>query len=108
MDENQLTRSRTNHNVGVRVTYLKCGHNGCPKRLRLVHNLVNPEAVSRYKVQEVAETVHNHNVIIPRARGLTVQQKRFIEICVDRGQTTPKEVTPFFWLAKRKIVEISD
>lgn len=92
LDEKQLTRSRTNHNIGVRVTYLQCSHHGCPKKLRLLHFLVNLEARRRFEIQEVVDTDHNHNVIIPRERGLSVQQKRIIDLCVDRGQSAPKQV----------------
>jgi hypothetical protein len=86
LDENKLTRSRTNHNVGLRVTYLKCGHDGCPKKIRLVHHLIARDALSRYRVQEVAETAHNH-IILPRNRGLTGPQKKVVDNCVERGQS---------------------
>lgn len=92
LNEKQLTRSRTNHDVGVRVTYLKCSHNGCPKKLRLLNFLVNLEARHPYEIQEVVDTAHNHSVIIPRERGLCVQQKIIIDLRVERGQSAPKQV----------------
>ena len=105
LEANQLTKSRTNRNVGVRVTYLKCGHNGCPKRLHLLHQLVDREAVTRFQIQEVVETEHNHNVVIPRERGLTAQQKSVTDLCVERGQRTPKKGPPLADIAADLIAE---
>jgi hypothetical protein len=96
LDEKKLTRSRTNCNVGFQVTYLKCGNDGCPKKFRQVHHLIARDAVSWYRIQEVAETAHNSNVIIPRNRGLTGPQKKVINYCVERGQSTSEEVISLF------------
>ena len=97
---NKLARSKTNHNIGSRVTYLKCLFTGCPKKLRIVSNLVEREGVPNFEIEEVVETLHNHQVEVPRDRGLTLRQKSVVDLCVERGQSAPKKV--FHNLNRRK------
>ena len=86
------TRSRTNHNVGVRVTYLKCSVAGCPKRLRLLRNLTSGGDRPPNEIEEVIDTAHNHQAVINRGRGLSVAQKSIVDLCIERGQAAPKKV----------------
>jgi hypothetical protein len=101
LNKNKLNRGRTNHNQGCRVTYLKCAHDACPKKLRLLHNLVENEGASTYEIEEVLDTAHNHQVVIPRNRGLSIQQKNVVDLCVDRGQSAPKKVILLNFLSEK-------
>ena len=92
LTEHKLTKSKTNHNIGARVTYLNCSVSGCPKKLRVVTNLIPTEGVSPYVIEEITDTIHNHQVDLPRNRGLSLEQKAIIKLCVERGQGAPKKV----------------
>ena len=90
--ENNLVGSKTNHSIGSRKTYLRCLFTGCPKKLRIVANLVEREGVPKFEIEEVLETIHNHQVEVPRDRGLSLHQKSVVDLCVERGQSAPKKV----------------
>lgn len=87
-----FAKSRTNHNVGVRVTYLKCKVAGCPKRLRLLKNMTTNGDRLPYEIEEVVDSSHNHQALINRERGLSLDQKSVVDLCVERGQAAPKKV----------------
>ena len=90
--ENKLAKSKTNNNIGSRVTYLKCLFSGCPKKLRVVTNLIAREGIPNFEIEEVLTTDHNHQVDVPRDRGLSISQKSIVDLCVDRDQGAPKKV----------------
>ena len=89
---NNLAKSKTNNNIGSRVTYLKCLFTGCPKKLRVVTNLIVREGIPNFEIEEVLTTDHNHQVDVPRERGLSNHQKSIVDLCVDRNQGAPKKV----------------
>ena len=74
------------------MTYLKCLFTGCPKKLRVVTNLIVREVLPNIEIQEVLTTDHNHQLDAPRDRGRSNHQKSIVDLCVDRGQGAPKKV----------------
>lgn len=58
----------------------------------MVTNLIPTEGVSPYVIEEITDTIHNHQVDLPRNRGLSLEQKAIIKLCVERGQGAPKKV----------------
>ena len=109
--ENQLSRCRTNHNVGVRVTSLKCSINGCPKVNRLLTHLNPAEDENKYQLQEIEGQEHNHQAEVAPHRGMTLAQKEVVRLCIERGQSAPKQVkkntiytSRLFFLAERKTI----
>lgn len=92
LTENQLSRCRTNHNVGLRVTSLKCAIRGCPKVNRLLTLLYPLEEQHPYQLQELEGQGHNHQAEVAPHRGMTLAQKEVIRLCIDRGQSAPKKV----------------
>ena len=74
----RLSRYRMNHNIGVRVTYLKCSLVGCLHICRLLENLAH--AVPPFEVGTTADSDHNHQFKVPRERGLAVPQKDIITL----------------------------
>ena len=90
--ENQLSRCRTNHNAGLRVTSLKCAIPGCPKVNRLL-SIFNPlEDQHPYQLQELEGQAHNHQAEVAPQRGMTSAQKEVVRLCIERGQSAPKQV----------------
>ena len=87
---NRLSRYRTNHNIGVKVTYLKCSVAGCPHYCRLLENLSHP--IPPFEIETTPDFDHNHQVAVPRERGLTDAQKEIIRLSVERNQAAPKKV----------------
>ena len=92
LQENKLSKCRTNHNIGTRVHYLKCITSGCPYRCRLLENLVYGDEVSRFELEIDPDLEHNHQVDVARERGLTPAQKAVIRLSIERGQAAPKKV----------------
>ena len=86
----RLSRYRTNHNLGVEVTYLKCSVAGCPHYCRLLENLSHP--IPPFEIETAPDCDHNHQVEVPCVRGLTVAQKEIIRLSIERGQGAPKKV----------------
>ena len=77
---NFLSRGRTNHNIGVRVTYLTCQHEGCNVKLRIIKKLDLENSI----LEHVEAFDHENDMEIPHERGLTVEQKRIVIECYDR------------------------
>ena len=82
--ENQLSRCRTNHNVGVRVTSLKCAISGCPRVNRLLTDLDPPEDEHQYQLQEIEGQEHNHQAAVASYRGMFLAQKEVVRLCIER------------------------
>jgi hypothetical protein len=99
---NLLSRCRTNHNVGVRVTSLKCAFPGCPKWNRLLNLLFPVENQHPYQLQEIEGQVHNAE-IVPH-RGMTLAQKEIVRLCIERGQSSPKQVKETITLNHRLLI----
>ena len=55
-------------------------------------NLIVREGIPHFEIEEVLTTDHNHQVDVPRDRGLSIRQKSIVNLCVDRGQGAPKKV----------------
>lgn len=88
--ENLLSRGRTNHNIGKRVTYLTCNHQGCIAKLRLIKKL----DADIYILEAVEGFDHQHNdVEIAPERGLSEEQKRITLECNARDSGAPKKVS---------------
>ena len=85
---NFLSRGRTNHNIGVRVTYLTCQHEGCNVKLRIIKKLDLENSI----LEHVEGFDHEHDMEILHERGLTVEQKRIVIECYDRDCGAPKKV----------------
>ena len=88
----KLSKFRMNHNIGVRVTYLRCSMAACPYRCRLLENLNFDGEVPHFEIEVLATSEHNHQVEIARERGMTVLQKNIINLSIERGQAAPKKV----------------
>lgn len=87
--ENMLSRGRTNHNVGKRVTYLNCNHDGCVVKLRLIKRLDSEV----YILETVEGFDHQHNDIeMAPERGLSEEQKRITLESNARDNGAPKKV----------------
>lgn len=87
--ENLLSRGRTNHNIGKRVTYMSCSHDGCEAKLRLIKKM-NGE---RFVLEFAEGYDHQHNELqnAPE-RGLSTDQKRITLECYARDCGAPKKV----------------
>lgn len=93
---NSLARGRTNHNVGNRVTYLTCNHDGCNAKTRLIKFLDRDSFV----LETAVGFVHEHDIVNAPDRGLSDEQKRICLECYSRNQSAPKKVK--FFLKYRK------
>ena len=92
MEQNGLSRCRTNHNLGVRVNYHRCSIAGCPFQCRLLENVIHDEIVPQFELETAPELDHNHQVEVFRERGLTPAQKAVVQLSINRGQAAPKKV----------------
>ncbi len=92
LDEANLSRCRTNHNIGMRVNYLKCAVAGCPYQCRLLENINFGGVVPQCEIEIASNLAHNHQAVVARDRGLTFAQKAIIRLCIERGQAAPKNV----------------
>ena len=90
--QNGLSRCRTNHNLDVRVNYLRCSIPGCPFHCRLLENLVHNDMIPHFEIETAPGHDHNHQVEVFRERGLSSAQKVVIQLYIDRGQAAPKKV----------------
>ena len=61
---NRLSRCRINHNLGRRVTSLRCSIAYCPMRYRLSASVNSPEGILPYRLEKVEDAEHNHNHLI--------------------------------------------
>jgi hypothetical protein len=95
LKEMKLSKFRTNHNFGVRVTYLRCSVAGCPYRCRLSENIDYEGNIPHFEFEVLTDNEHNHQVEIARERGLTIRQKIIIDLSLERGQAAPKKVLSF-------------
>lgn len=80
-----LSKHRTNHNIGVRATYLRCSIAACLYRCRLLENLnfVGDIPQSRQRAQSPGGNC-------PREGTHSV-----INLSIERGQAAPKKVFNF-------------
>lgn len=85
---NSLARGRTNHNVGKRVIYLTCSHDGCNAKSRLVKFLDE----DRYTLETGEGFEHHHEINVGPGRGLTADQKAIALECYATGNGAPKKV----------------
>jgi hypothetical protein len=88
--ENNFSRYKVNHNVGSRVIYFKCRHNGCPMR----HRCVRTFSPTLFFLEHIVGVDHNHNNLAP-LKGLSKGQKNVIDVCIARGDSAPKKVRNF-------------
>ena len=87
--ENLLSRGRTNHNIGTRVTYIRCSHYGCEAKLRLIRKMDG----EKYVLEFAEGFDHQHNELQNApGRGLSADQKRIILDCYARESSEPKKV----------------
>lgn len=92
LEEMNLSKYRTNHNIGRRVSYLRCSFTGCPYNCRLIENIAHGDRIPHFEIEIVPALDHNHQVDVGRERGLTTAQKAIVQLCIDRGQAAPKKV----------------
>ena len=92
MEESNLSRCRTNHNIGIRVNYLKCSIPGCIYQCRLLENINHGAGVPHFEIEIAPNLKHNHQAVVARERGLTFAQTTIILQCIQRGQAAPKKV----------------
>jgi hypothetical protein len=71
---------------------LKCAFPGCPKGNRLLNLLF----ASVPTLQVIEGQVHEHNAEIVPHRGMTLAQKEIVRLCIERGQSSPKQVNETF------------
>jgi hypothetical protein len=79
-----------------RHTSLKCAFPGCPKGNRLLNLLFPVENHHPYQLQVIEGQVHDHNAEIVPHRGMTLAQKEIVRLCIERGQSSPKQVNETF------------
>jgi hypothetical protein len=92
LEDSNLSRCRTNHNIGIRVNYLKCSIPGCTYQCRLLENINHGAEVPHFEIEIAPDLEHNHQAVVARERGLTFAQKSIIRQCIARGQAAPKKV----------------
>ena len=92
MEVSRLSKCRTNHNIGVRINYLRCAVSACPYHCRLLENIAHGDDIPHYELEIAPGLDHNHQVEVARERGLSLAQKTIIQLCIERGQSAPKKV----------------
>ena len=106
LSEMRLSKFRINHNLGVRVTYLRCSVAGCPYRCRLLENInYEGENIPHFEFEVLTASEHNHEVEVARDRGLTLRQKNIIDLSLQRNQAAPKKVLNFMFLIPKEAQE---
>ena len=105
LKEMRLSKFRTNHNFGVRFTYLRCSVAGCPYRCRLKENIDYGGDIPHFEFEILTASEHNHQVDIVRERGLTLQQKNIIDLTLERNQSEPKKVLNFMLITPNEAQE---
>lgn len=88
-NQNSLSRGRTNHNIGKRVIYLTCAHEGCNAKSRLVKKLDE----DRFILETVEGFEHQHDIDVGPGRGLSPAQKAIALECFATGNGAPKKVS---------------
>lgn len=85
---NSPTRVRTNNNIGKRVIYLTCSHDGFNPKSRLVKFLDE----DRHILETGEGFEHHHERNIGPERGLSADQKVIVLECFATGNGTPEKV----------------